>query len=420
LRVASRDLQGDVVHHVELKEERGADFIESSLCLLGALNAKTTKFHDRRRRSVRSCRQSGLCPANRLKGVTGLGQFKFTALKPWRRGQSVRLIEGSPIARSPKGKQSIGAQTCLNLIFSWCEYRLKTGHHAVFLERDLKQFVGPLVRAEHERSPFGAVPEKQDQPCGAIASEAPFEFQTGSRCPRFDLFEFLCKPLQHLHVGKHMCMSKLRFEISVSVDGYVAGPNQTEEEPLGEGGEQLHEWAIELAAWRESHGREGGEVNASSEIAERAMENVGAVIMGRKMFGGVPGPWDEEPWRGWWGDEPPFHVPVFILTHHEREPLPMEGGTTFHFVSGGIEAALEQAREAANGMDVKLAGGAEAAQQYLAAGLVDEMQLNVPPVLLGGGERLFENVGSDLQLVQEQVVHTPKVTHVRYAVSTSP
>ncbi|HEX5929420.1 MAG TPA: dihydrofolate reductase family protein [Solirubrobacterales bacterium] len=212
-------------------------------------------------------------------------------------------------------------------------------------------------------------------------------------------------------------MSKLRFEISVSVDGYAAGPNQSEEEPLGEGGEQLHEWTVKLAAWREHHGREGGEVNASTEVAERAMENVGAVIMGRKMFGGGPGPWGEGPWNGWWGDDPPFHVPVFVLTHHEREPQPMQGGTTFHFVTAGIEAVLEQAREAAGGQDVKLAGGANVAQQYLAAGLVDEVQLNVAPVLLGGGERLFENVGADLGLVQEQVVHTPEVVHVRYGVT---
>lgn len=212
-------------------------------------------------------------------------------------------------------------------------------------------------------------------------------------------------------------MAKLRFEISVSVDGYVAGPNQGEEHPLGEGGEELHEWVVKLKAWREAHGREGGEVNASSEIIERAMENVGAVIMGRNMFGGGPGPWGEDPWTGWWGDDPPFHVPVFVLTHHEREPLPMEGGTTFHFVTDGIKAALEQAREAAGGQDVKLAGGASAAQQYMAAGLVDEIQLNIAPVLLGGGERLFENVGSDLDLAQEQVVHTADATHIRYGVS---
>jgi len=174
---------------------------------------------------------------------------------------------------------------------------------------------------------------------------------------------------------------------------------------------------VKLKSWREAHGREGGEVNASSEIIERAMENIGAVIMGRKMFGGGPGPWGEDPWTGWWGDDPPFHVPVFVITHHEREPLPMAGGTTFYFVTEGIEAALEQAREAAGGQDVKLSGGAAAAQQYMAAGLVDEIQLNIAPVLLGGGERLFENVGADLELVQEQVVHTPDATHVRYGVS---
>jgi dihydrofolate reductase len=213
-------------------------------------------------------------------------------------------------------------------------------------------------------------------------------------------------------------MSKLNFEIAISVDGYVAGPNQSEENPLGEGGEALHQWAFKLEAWRKSHGREGGEVNASNEVVEESMQNIGAVIMGRNMFGGGPGPWGEGPWTGWWGDEPPFHVPVFVLTHHEREPLAMEGGTIFHFVSDGIESALTQARGAAGGQDVKLSGGASAAQQYLAAGLVDEMRLNVAPILLGGGERLFENVGSDLQLVQEQVVHTPEVTHIKYRVSS--
>jgi dihydrofolate reductase len=214
----------------------------------------------------------------------------------------------------------------------------------------------------------------------------------------------------------HRTVSELRFEISVSVDGYVAGPNQGEEHPLGEGGEQLHDWVVKLQAWREPHGREGGEVNASSEVVERATENVGAVIMGRNMFGGGPGPWGEEPWTGWWGEEPPFHVPVFVLTHHDRESLELSD-TTFHFVADGVESALQQAREAAGGEDVKLAGGAKAAQQYLAARLVDEIQLNIAPVVLGGGERLFENVGSDLELMQEQVVHTPEVTHVRYRVA---
>jgi dihydrofolate reductase len=210
-------------------------------------------------------------------------------------------------------------------------------------------------------------------------------------------------------------MSKLKFEIAISADGYVAGPNQSEQHPLGEGGEQLHEWVVRLAAWRESHGRSGGEVNPSSEIIEEATENVGAVVMGRNMFGGGPGPWDDS-WRGWWGEEPPFHVPTFVLTHHEREPLEMEGGTTFHFVTDGIELALAQAREAAGDKDVRLGGGASAAQQYLAAGLIDELQLNIVPVLLGDGERLFENVGADLKLEQTRVVHTPEVTHIRYRV----
>jgi dihydrofolate reductase len=210
-------------------------------------------------------------------------------------------------------------------------------------------------------------------------------------------------------------MSKLRFEIAMSADGYVAGPNQSEEHPLGEGGMALHEWVFKLDAWQQAHGRSGGEVNPSSQVVEEAMENVGAVIMGRNMFGGGPGPWDDS-WRGWWGEDPPFHVPTFVLTHHEREPLVMDGGTTFHFVTDGIESALTQAREAAAGKDIRLGGGAEAAQQYLAAGLIDELQLNVVPLLLGEGERLFENVGADLTLAQTRVVHTPEVTHIRYKV----
>jgi dihydrofolate reductase len=212
-------------------------------------------------------------------------------------------------------------------------------------------------------------------------------------------------------------MTKLKFEISISVDGYVAGPHQSEENPLGEGGTRLHEWVVKLGAWRKSHGREGGEVNASSEIVEESMENIGAVVMGRNMFGGGPGPWGDDPWTGWWGEEPPFHVPVFVLTHHEREPLEMEGGTTFHFVSDGVEPALARAKEAAGGKDVRLGGGASAAQQCLAAGLIDEMQLNVVPILLGDGARLFEKVGTDLELEPVKVVATSEVTHVRYAVS---
>jgi dihydrofolate reductase len=213
-------------------------------------------------------------------------------------------------------------------------------------------------------------------------------------------------------------MPRLRLEISISLDGFVAGPNQSEENPLGEGGEQLHEWVLKLAAWRKPHGREGGEVNASTPLVEEATASVGAVIMGRNMFGGGPGPWGEEPWRGWWGDEPPFHAPVFVLTHHPREPLEMKGGTTFTFATDGIESTLERAREAAGGKDVALGGGADVAQQYLAAGLIDELQLNVAPVLLGQGARLFDGgAGAGLKLERTLVVETPDVTHLRYSVS---
>ena len=209
-------------------------------------------------------------------------------------------------------------------------------------------------------------------------------------------------------------MSKLRFEISISLDGYVAGPNQSEEHPLGEGGEQLHEWVVKLAAWRESHGREGGEVNASTPLMEEAQSGVGAVIMGRNMFGGGPGPWGDDPWQGWWGDEPPFEMPVFVLTHHEREPLTL-GETTFNFVTDGIESALAQAREAAGDLDVTIGGGAETGRHYLSAGHVDQLQLNVAPILLGGGARLFDGgAGAGLDLEPVLVVDTPDVTHLRY------
>jgi dihydrofolate reductase len=175
---------------------------------------------------------------------------------------------------------------------------------------------------------------------------------------------------------------------------------------------------IKLAAWREPHGREGGEVTASTPVMDEALENVGATVMGRNMFGGGPGPWGEDPWEGWWGDEPPFRTPVFVLTHHEREPLEKQGGTTFTFVTDGIESALEQAKAAADGKDVALGGGADVAQQYLAAGLIDELDLNVVPVLLGGGTRLFDNlVGVDIDLEQVRAIEAPGVTHIRYRAS---
>jgi len=211
-------------------------------------------------------------------------------------------------------------------------------------------------------------------------------------------------------------VAQLRFQISISLDGFVAGPNQSEENPLGEGGEALHDWVIALAAWRKPHGREGGEVNASSPVFEEMTDGIGATIMGRNMFGGGPGPWGEEPWNGWWGDEPPFHTPVFVLTNHEREPLELKGGTTFHFVGDGIESALAQAKEAAGGKDVAIGGGADVLQQYLAAGLVDRFWLNVAPVLLGSGARLFDErvAASGVAFEQVRVVEAPGVAHLEY------
>lgn len=215
-------------------------------------------------------------------------------------------------------------------------------------------------------------------------------------------------------------MSKLRCQISISLDGFVAGPNQSAENPLGEGGEQLHHWVFGLAAWRQSHGKQGGEVNESSRIIEESRENVGAGVMGRNMFGPAPGGASSgEQWTGWWGENPPYHYPVFILTHHPRDPVEMEGGTTFHFVTDGIESALAQARDAAGPKDIMLWGGARAAQQYLAAGLLDELELHVVPVVLGAGARLFDNLGdAEVQLEQVRAVEAPGVTHLTYRVVT--
>jgi dihydrofolate reductase len=211
-----------------------------------------------------------------------------------------------------------------------------------------------------------------------------------------------------------MAMSKVTCNISVSLDGFAAGPNQSVDNPLGEGGERLHEWALGSEAWRRQHGLEGGERSVDSEVVEEVTDGVGAYVMGRRMFGGGEGPWDES-WRGWWGDEPPFHVPVFVLTHHARDPLSMEGATTFNFVTDGIESALAQARAAAGEQDVMIAGGASAVQQYLAADLLDELYLHIAPVLLGGGERLLDNVG-DPSLEPVKVVASPAATHVKYRV----
>ena len=204
-------------------------------------------------------------------------------------------------------------------------------------------------------------------------------------------------------------------QISISLDGFVAGPNQSLENPIGEGGMRLHQWLFDTASWREQQGLEGGTRSADSEIVETLVQNVGAYIMGRHMFGGGDGAWDET-WKGWWDDEPPYHVPVLVLTHHEREPLAMRGGTTFTFVTEGIDVALQQARLAAGDKDISIAGGARTVQQYLAAGLLDELYLHIVPVILGAGERLLSDVG-DPALVPVSMIASPAVTHVKYLIA---
>jgi dihydrofolate reductase len=212
-------------------------------------------------------------------------------------------------------------------------------------------------------------------------------------------------------------MSKVRSFISMSLDGFVAGPHQSEEHPLGVGGMQLHQWLLPLAAFRRAHGEQGGDTNASTPVVERWFTGVGAGVMGRNMFGGGPGPWGEDPWNGWWGDDPPFHMPVYVVTHHPREPLAL-GDTTFTFVTEGVESAVAQARQAAGDQDVTIGGGASVIQQCLRAGLVDELGISVTPVLLGAGERLFDNLdGAELRLEQLRAIEAPGVTHLTYRVT---
>jgi len=213
-------------------------------------------------------------------------------------------------------------------------------------------------------------------------------------------------------------MTRLRLDISMSLDGFVAGPNATLDTPLGDGGELLHEWVVRLKAWREEHGESGGETGVDDDVVAEHVAATGAVIMGRRMFSGGAGPWADDPNAdGWWGDDPPFHVPVFVLTQYEREPLAKEGDTTFTFVTEGIEAALEDARAAAEDRDVALAGGASVAQQYLGAGLLDEIQVHVAPVLLGGGVRLFDDHdGEPVRLEPTRALSSPAVTHLRFRV----
>jgi dihydrofolate reductase len=213
-------------------------------------------------------------------------------------------------------------------------------------------------------------------------------------------------------------MGRVVLDITTSLDGFVAGPNATLEQPLGEGGERLHEWIVGLESWRRQHGLAGGETGPDDDLLREGVEATGAFVMGRRMFSGGEGPWEDDPRAdGWWGDEPPFHAPVFILTHHAREPVTKEGGTTYTFVTDGVEVAFAQARAAAGDKNVGVAGGASVAQQFLAAGLLDEIQLHVAPVLLGGGVRLFEDLGTErIELEPTRVLSSPAVTHVRYRV----
>jgi dihydrofolate reductase len=188
-------------------------------------------------------------------------------------------------------------------------------------------------------------------------------------------------------------MGKVRVNaFSISIDGYGAGSDQSTENPLGRGGEALHEWFVPTRSFRQVYGEEGGTTGVDDDFGARSMENLGAWIMGRNMFGPVRGNWPDFEWKGWWGEEPPYHCPVFVLTHHERPPLEMAGGTVFHFVTGGIHAALDRARDAAGEKDIRIGGGAATIREYLRIGAIDEMHVAIAPVLLGGGEPLFEGL----------------------------
>jgi dihydrofolate reductase len=212
-------------------------------------------------------------------------------------------------------------------------------------------------------------------------------------------------------------MTAIFVEITTSLDGYVAGPNATLEEPLGADGERIHEWLVGLASFRELHGGTGGEVNTDSDLLEQSFRRSGAVVMGRRMFSGGAGPWEDDPnAKGWWGDDPPFRKPVFVLTSHPREPLEL-GRTTFTFVTDGVDAALEQARTAAGDKDVQIAGGANVVQQVLEAGYADELNIHVAPLLLGGGVRLFDGgTRTSVPLECVSVVDSPKAVHLKYRV----
>jgi len=205
-----------------------------------------------------------------------------------------------------------------------------------------------------------------------------------------------------------MTEGKVAADISMSLDGFIAGPNAGVANPLGDGGDRLHEWMYDLASWREPHGLPGGETGKDAEVLDEAFQNVGAVLMGRRMFDEAEGPW---------GEEPPFHMPVFVLTHSGRETMVKRGGTTFTFVTDGLESGLRQARAAAGDKDVSVAGGANTIQQLLKAGLLDELQIHIVPVLLGGGVRLFGQMGTaHVELEKSRVIDSPGVTHLKFRV----
>src|ERR1700730_3692261 len=212
-------------------------------------------------------------------------------------------------------------------------------------------------------------------------------------------------------------MPKLRVHnVALSLDGYAAGPDQDLDNPLGVGGLQLHEWVYPTRTFQRMGGVEGGEEGLDNDFAARGDAGIGATIMGRNMFGPIRGEWGDDSWSGWWGDNPPFHHPVFVLTHHPRASITMRGGTTFHFVNDGIHAALERAFDAAGGDDVRLGGGVAAIQQYMRAGLIDEMHLAIVPSLLGSGERLFDHLdGGPVGYECVEFVSSPSVLHVRFA-----
>ncbi len=212
-------------------------------------------------------------------------------------------------------------------------------------------------------------------------------------------------------------MPKLRVHnLTISLDGYAAGPNQGLDNPMGIGGMKIHEWAIATRSWRALHGMKGGEKGLDNQFIELGELNIGATIMGRNMFGPIRGPWTDEDWKGWWGDDPPFRHPVFVLTNFDRESIKMKGGTTFHFVTDGFASALEQAFDAANGEDIRVGGGPITIQQYLNAGLIDEMHVAIAPILLGGGTRLFDNLSDGpIGLECVEFVSSPTVVHARFA-----